>query len=214
MMLRESLVLVLSMAELGGCSSDSQGRNADGGSSAGGAATGGQSSGGSGGNAGHAGGSGGNAGHAGGSGGNAGHAGGSGGNAGHAGGAQGSGGNPVTDSGTDGQDGSSSMVTGDAGICASCGSGHVCVEHRIEGGGLVFPNDAGVCPDGTVLNPDSPHNCERTPTYECARLPGACSNPPGTPAPAHCTCAASLCGSFEQCTDVSPTLMQCALLAP
>jgi hypothetical protein len=100
---------------------------------------------------------------------------------------------------------------GDAGVCAMCGPGTVCLEHQVSGGAIFFPDDAGQCPSGRIL---SGTTCIAEPTFQCVTLPGTCSNAPGTPALAHCVCARSLCASAEQCTDVTPTLMRCQLLAP
>ncbi len=100
----------------------------------------------------------------------------------------------------------------DAGPCGSCGGGSVCVEHEVLGGALIPPDDAGQCPAGRVILPNA-IGCSLPPTFDCAPLPGACF-PPGAIAPSHCVCAPSLCSSGEQCTNVSPTLMRCALLAP
>jgi hypothetical protein len=120
-------------------------------------------------------------------------------------------GGPASDSSADSP---GSGPAGDAGVCATCHPGTVCLEHQVSGGALIMPDDAGQCMNGRVLSPGPPALCVVAPTFQCATLPGACSNPPGTPAIAHCTCATSLCASGEVCTDVTPTLMRCQLLAP
>lgn len=120
-------------------------------------------------------------------------------------------GGPAGDSSADGP---ATGPAGDAGVCATCHPGTVCLEHQVSGGALIMPDDAGQCPAGRVVSPGTPALCVVDPTFQCAPLPATCSNAPGTPAIAHCTCAKSLCASGEVCTDVTPTLMRCQLLAP
>ncbi len=203
-------LVVTSQLILLACSSDKGGGSLDGGSS--GSGNGGASSGG---HAGAAAGGGSNGGHAGsGAGGSAGAA--AGGRAGAAsGGASGSSGAGdrdamvgPTDAATDGTN-----PSGDAGngVCSSCRVGELCVEHQTVGGALFLP-DAGRCPDGRVLSTGPRPTCDLAPSYTCEKLPAACTS--GSPAPAHCTCARSLCASANVCMDVSPTLMKCTLQAP
>jgi len=111
-------------------------------------------------------------------------------------------------------DGAGQTTSGDAGVCAACGAGAVCVEDVVSGGAFITPDDAGQCPPGRVLSPGTPQTCVSPPTYHCATLPAACNTAPGSTAIAHCACAGSLCGSGESCTDVTPSLMKCTLLAP
>ncbi|HLK41654.1 MAG TPA: hypothetical protein VKU41_33125 [Polyangiaceae bacterium] len=106
------------------------------------------------------------------------------------------------------------VVSGDAGICSSCGPTSVCVESQTLGGAVIVPDDAGQCPQGYVVSAGPPARCNFAPSYECRLLPSACNTAPGSTAIAHCTCAASLCQAGDRCTDVSPTLMLCQLLAP
>ena len=117
---------------------------------------------------------------------------------------------PPTDGGADAM----TVVSGDAGICGSCGPTSVCVESQTLGGAVIVPDDAGQCPQGRVLSAGPPARCDLAPSYACRLLPAACNTAPGSTAIAHCTCAASLCQAGDRCTDVSPTLMLCQLLAP
>jgi hypothetical protein len=71
-----------------------------------------------------------------------------------------------------------------------------------------------MCPSGRVPSGGTPDVCIVPPTYHCAGLPAACNTAPGNPAIAHCTCAPELCPTSYMCTDPSPTLMKCSLLAP
>jgi hypothetical protein len=48
----------------------------------------------------------------------------------------------ASDAGADGA-GQTTGSDGDAGICASCGAGSVCVEEQVVGGAIVLPDDAG-----------------------------------------------------------------------
>jgi hypothetical protein len=105
-------------------------------------------------------------------------------------------------------------VYGDAGVCAACSPGSVCVEDGISGGALILPDDAGQCPAGRVPSGGTPDVCVTPPTYHCAKLPAACNTALGATAVAHCTCAPELCPTADQCTDPTPTLMKCSLLAP
>jgi hypothetical protein len=56
--------------------------------------------------------------------------------------------------------------------------------------------------------------CITPPTYHCAALPSACNTAPGATAIAHCVCAPGLCPPGDQCSDPTPVLMTCSLLAP
>jgi hypothetical protein len=131
----------------------------------------------------------------------------------------GSGGSSGSGSGSGGldagtPDSTSEAAAGDAGTCATCGAGSVCVEDQTLGGARIPPDDAGQCPPGLVIVPDAPSTCSSPPTFHCAVLPSTCTTPPGSIAVAHCTCAASLCAAGDMCTDLTPTLMRCVLAAP
>jgi hypothetical protein len=106
------------------------------------------------------------------------------------------------------------VVNGDASVCGSCGTGSVCVEDSVSGGALFAVDDAGNCPAGRIPSGGTPDVCISPPTYHCAALPSACNTAAGSTAVAHCTCASELCPPAYMCTDPSPTLMTCALLAP
>ncbi len=111
-------------------------------------------------------------------------------------------------------DETSPIIEGDAGTCATCGTGHVCVENQTVGGARILPNDAGQCPPGLIVVPNAPNACSSPPTFHCAPLPPTCTTAPGSTAIAHCACAPSICAAGERCTDLTPTLMQCLLAAP
>jgi hypothetical protein len=98
--------------------------------------------------------------------------------------------------------------------CANCTSGQVCVVDQTVGGAVFFPDDAGNCPNGRVIVPAAPGKCSPPPTYHCANLPATCNTAPGSTAIAHCVCAKELCTGGTMCSDLTPTLMQCLLLAP
>jgi hypothetical protein len=128
---------------------------------------------------------------------------------------------PATSTGTtSGSTTSSSASTsettdGDAGTCPTCDPGSVCVEDQTSGGALVLPDDAGDCPAGRVAtDAGMTRICQVEPTFHCAMLPSACATAPGSTAIAHCTCAPSLCSGEGMCSDLSPTLVECLLLAP
>jgi hypothetical protein len=109
----------------------------------------------------------------------------------------------------------SETTDGDAGTCATCGSGSVCVEDQTSGGALIPPDDAGDCPAGRVVaDAGMTRICQAEPTFHCAVLPSACATAPGSTAIAHCTCAPLLCSGEGMCSDVTPTLVECLLLAP
>jgi hypothetical protein len=110
-------------------------------------------------------------------------------------------------------DDAGAIVYGDAGICATCGPASVCVEDQTIGGPDAGPpDDGGNCPTGYVPS-ENRNACVRPPSFHCAALPATCY-PPGGAAPAHCACAPSLCPISSpngQCTDLSPSLMQCLI---
>jgi hypothetical protein len=99
----------------------------------------------------------------------------------------------------------------DGGACAACGTGSICVEDLTVGGALILPDDAGQCPNGRVVVPQS-LGCSVPPTFHCAQVPGACTA--GTPAVAHCVCVPSICPASYMCTDLTPTLTQCLQAVP
>jgi len=206
------------------CSNSSSSTPADGGTGAssgtGGAATGGASGASSGGASGASSGGASGASSGGASGASSGGASGSstGGSSGAATGGRSSGGSTSTGGTTDAGVKDAMGEPGDAHTdsCSACKRGELCVEHITEGGAFI-PVDAGRCPKGRIpesLGPGRPSDCVYAPSYECRSLPAECSTAPGSTAVAHCTCARSFCDTSDQCTDVSPTLMKCALLAP
>jgi hypothetical protein len=85
-----------------------------------------------------------------------------------------------------------------------CTGGDVCVVNQTEGGAAIFPNDAGMCPDGDVL---IGMLCDPAPTYHCAPAP-AC------PSGLSCACAQSLCQSLHMCQEASQGTVTCVLAAP
>ena len=119
----------------------------------------------------------------------------------------------AADSGADAGD--TGRTTGsDAGACGACGVGSVCVANQTIGGAIEPPDDAGRCPPGRVIVPEAPHACSPAPTFHCATLPSTCTTAPGSLAIATCACDPSICSGGEICTDVTPTQVQCLLLAP
>ena len=114
-----------------------------------------------------------------------------------------------------GGDATADSAAGDAGTCATCGSGSVCVEDQTSGGALILPDDAGDCPSGRIpADAGARVVCESAPTFHCALLPSACTTAAGSTAVAHCTCAPALCSGEGMCSDVTPTLVECLLEAP
>jgi len=116
----------------------------------------------------------------------------------------------VTDAQSDGA-GDATTGSADGGACAACGAGSICVEDLTVGGALILPDDAGQCPNGRVVVPQS-IGCSVPPTFHCAQVPGACTA--GTPAIAHCVCVPSICPAGYMCTDLTPTLTQCIQAVP
>jgi hypothetical protein len=132
-----------------------------------------------------------------------------------AGGSSGSGGSSGADaSASDAGVTDAQVVYGDAGICGTCGVGHVCVEDIFQGGAQFLVDDAGQCPGGRIPSGGTPDVCITPPSYHCASLPSACATAAGSTAVAHCACAPELCPTAYQCADPTPTLMTCSLLAP
>jgi hypothetical protein len=109
---------------------------------------------------------------------------------------------------TDGTCGVASPKGTDAGSVAcgtmTCTGGEVCVQNQVEGGAAIFPNDAGMCPDGDWNNGVV---CEPPPTYSCAPAP-AC------PSGLSCSCAQSVCQQGYACQEASQGTVKCLLSAP
>ncbi len=99
---------------------------------------------------------------------------------------------------------------GSASDCVpACGTGSVCVGSGIEGGALITPNDAGVCPTGTHSSGGSNPICEHDLSYSCKPIPSGCN---GT---ITCTCAAALCPSGGYaCQVTSAKEMTCIEAVP
>lgn len=115
-------------------------------------------------------------------------------------------------SGLGGQGGSAQGTGGSGGAVATdcapgCSTGKVCVGSGVEGGVLLIPNDAGVCPDGYHV---SGNFCQHDLSYACQPMPSACN---GT---LDCTCASTLCPSSGgySCQVASASELLCVLLAP
>jgi hypothetical protein len=87
----------------------------------------------------------------------------------------------------------------------TCQPGELCVQSQFEGGAVMLPNDAGMCPAGEM---NENGICQHLPTYACAATPPACASS------LSCACAQSLCQSSYTCTSASQGLVQCLLAAP
>jgi hypothetical protein len=128
------------------------------------------------------------------------------------GGTSGAGGTSGT-GGTGGQGGSGQAGSGGSGGAPAtdcnpaCGAGKVCVGTGTEGGALIMPNDAGVCPSGSHL---SGNFCQNNLGYACQPMPAACN---GTLA---CPCASTLCSSTGpySCQVASASELLCVELVP
>jgi hypothetical protein len=114
--------------------------------------------------------------------------------------------------GGNGQGGSNQGSGGSGGAAATdcnptCGAGKVCVGTGTEGGALIMPNDAGVCPSGSHL---SGNFCQNNLGYACQPMPAACN---GTLA---CPCASTLCPSTGpySCQVASASELLCVELVP
>ena len=93
---------------------------------------------------------------------------------------------------------------GDA--CGGCAVGDVCVVTTSSGGPCIQPGDGGVCPDGTVVPPNS--CCSNTSvSVQCQPRPAACTGP------LTCGCAISLC-SCNQCSSASGSTVDCVCAFP
>lgn len=79
-----------------------------------------------------------------------------------------------------------------AAACAACGANDICVAHRVIGGALIQPDDAGNCPPGRHLMTLSGGDkyCENDWQYACEPRPPACTTT------VDCSCAgANYCES-------------------
>ena len=114
--------------------------------------------------------------------------------------------------GTSGQGGTNAGTGGSGGAGASdcsppCQTDQICVGTGTEGGAVIMPNDAGVCPAGS--HPSSTGTltfCQRDLSYACAPMPSSCN---GTLA---CDCATSLCP--YSCQVASNRELLCVELVP
>lgn len=104
---------------------------------------------------------------------------------------------------------SSSGGTDGGGSCgtATCTAGQVCVSNQTQGGAIITPDDAGMCPAGDADFGDA-GRCEQIPVYHCAAIPAACTSG------VTCGCAGSLCEQLHICISASSALVECVLEAP
>ncbi len=103
-------------------------------------------------------------------------------------------------SGSGGQGGAGGMTCSPA-----CSTGSTCVGTGIEGGALILPNDAGVCPSGRH---PSGNICEDGLACACMPIPAGCG---GT---VSCTCASSLCPASHACQGPSGGILTCIEAVP
>jgi hypothetical protein len=116
----------------------------------------------------------------------------------------GGGGGTTGSAGTTGSGGSSASDGGQ--MCSpACGSGSICVASGSEGGAVIFPNDAGVCPSGRHL---SGSVCVNDLAYSCAAIPAGCGGN------VTCTCASSLCPTSFMCQGPSNGVLSCIQAVP
>jgi hypothetical protein len=94
-----------------------------------------------------------------------------------------------------------------SGCVPACGPGNVCVGSGTEGGAIIVPNDAGVCPTGTHPAGGTPTTCQNDLSYACKPLPSGCN---GT---LTCACATAIC-SDPICQVVSATELTCIQAVP
>ena len=87
----------------------------------------------------------------------------------------------------------------------ACASGSVCVATGTEGGAVIMPNDAGVCPTGRHL---SGNFCASDLAYACMAIPAGCG---GT---VTCACASSLCPTLHNCQEPSGGTLSCVEAVP
>ncbi len=114
--------------------------------------------------------------------------------------------------GGSGSGGSASGGSGGAGggnCTPACLTGSVCVGTGTEGGALIMPNDAGVCPAGSHPSGGTVAFCERDLAYGCQPIPAGCN---GT---ITCACASTLCPSGPYtCQTPSAGELDCVELVP
>lgn len=75
----------------------------------------------------------------------------------------------------------------------TCAPGQLCQRNQIEGGVVMLPDDAGVCPAGSE---NVGGTCRRLPTYHCITIPQACG------ATIDCACAGDFCLLISSCPYV------------
>jgi hypothetical protein len=132
------------------------------------------------------------------------------GSSGDAGGTGGTSGQGGTGAGTGGGGGHAGAGAGGSGGASAtdcspaCGSGQICVGSGTEGGAIIVPNDAGVCPTGTHPSGSTPTFCQNDLSYGCKPLPSGCN---GT---LTCACACS----NPICQIISPTELTCVQAVP
>jgi hypothetical protein len=94
--------------------------------------------------------------------------------------------------------------------CSSCLAWQVCVRDQVQGGAVIFPNDAGVCPAGLHMWGDQ---CINDPTYFCVEKPALCENQPLS-----CSCAGVLCSSqnsnLYKCVGAAASEVDCEADVP
>jgi hypothetical protein len=103
--------------------------------------------------------------------------------------------------GTGGASGAGGTMT----CSPACGSGSICVATGAEGGALLFPNDAGVCPTGRHL---SGPLCVSDLSYSCMTIPAGCAGA------VTCACASSLCSAPYACFGLSGGILSCIQAVP
>jgi hypothetical protein len=126
--------------------------------------------------------------------------------------ADGSGNGGSTGNGGSGAGGSSGLGGSNATDCSPpCQTDQICVGTGTEGGAVIMPNDAGVCPAGShVTDPGGGVAfCQRDLAYACAPMPSSCN---GTLA---CACATATCPSGPySCQVAGPRELLCVELVP
>lgn len=108
--------------------------------------------------------------------------------------------------GTGGSGGQAGQGGGGGMTCSpACGSGSICVGTGTEGGALIMPDDAGVCPSGRH---PSGNICVTDLSYACMTIPSGCG---GT---VTCACASSLCPASHTCQGPSGGILTCIEAVP
>jgi len=87
-----------------------------------------------------------------------------------------------------GQAGHTQGADGGMTCTSACASDSICVARGSEGGAVILPNDAGVCPSGMHLAGELLDFCTPDLSYSCVTIPAECG---GT---VTCACAGWLCG--------------------